>query len=134
MIIFANSNTPILNELLECIRMVNRHTITEHGVTKQRCYSDSDPDFVCTIAWLATHYFSSLRCCMATALVWSWRLTTFEDDGTELWQRRCWHWWFEAIGMQDGNSKSRWLNIERGILEVGRGRQQLRSGPKSLER
>jgi hypothetical protein len=43
--------------------------VTEHGVTEQRCYFDSDPNFVCTIAWLAAHYFSSLRCCMAAALV-----------------------------------------------------------------
>jgi len=40
----------------------------------------------------------------------------------------------EAVGMQDGNSKSRRLNIERGTLEVGRGWQQLRSGLESLER
>jgi len=43
--------------------------VTEHGVTEQRCYSDPDPDFVCTITWLAAHYFSSLRCYMAAALV-----------------------------------------------------------------
>jgi len=36
-------------------------TVTEHGVTEQRSYSDSDPDFVCTITWLVAHYFSSLR-------------------------------------------------------------------------
>jgi len=36
--------------------------------------------------------------------------------------------------MQDGNSKSRQLNVERGILEVGRGWRQLRSVAESLER
>jgi hypothetical protein len=36
--------------------------------------------------------------------------------------------------MQDSNSKSRRLNVEREILEVQRGQQQLRSGPESLER
>jgi len=36
--------------------------------------------------------------------------------------------------MQDSNSKSRWLNIEREILEVRRGQRQLKSGPESLER
>ncbi len=36
--------------------------------------------------------------------------------------------------MQDDNSKSKRLNVERGILEVRRGRRQLRSGPESLER
>jgi hypothetical protein len=44
-------------------------TVTEHGVTGQRCRSDPDPDFVCTSTWLAAHYFSSLRQCMAAALV-----------------------------------------------------------------
>jgi hypothetical protein len=46
-----------------------KYIVTEHGVTEQRCYSDPDPDFVCTITWLAAHYFSLLRCCMAAALV-----------------------------------------------------------------
>jgi len=36
--------------------------------------------------------------------------------------------------MQDGNSKSKRLNVERGILEVEKGRRQLRSGLESLER
>jgi len=53
---------------------------------------------------------------MAVALVWSWKFTTLEEDGTELWQRRCWHLWFEAVRMQDGagagNSKRRRLNVE----------------------
>jgi hypothetical protein len=35
--------------------------VTKHGVTEHRCYSDSDPDFLCTINWLAAHYFSTLR-------------------------------------------------------------------------
>jgi hypothetical protein len=43
--------------------------VTEHGVTGQHCRSDPDLDFVCTSTWLAAHYFSSLRQCMAAALV-----------------------------------------------------------------
>jgi len=43
--------------------------VTEHGVTEQRCRSDPDPDFVYTSTWLAAHYFSSLRQCMAATLV-----------------------------------------------------------------
>jgi hypothetical protein len=34
--------------------------------------------------------------------------------------------------MQDGNSKSRQLNVERGILEVGRGRRQFEVGSKEF--
>jgi hypothetical protein len=44
-------------------------SVTEHGVIGQRCRFDPDPDFVCTSTWLAAHYFSSLRQCMAAALV-----------------------------------------------------------------
>jgi len=84
-------------------------------VTEQWNYADSDPDF-CTITRLAAHYVSLLQQCMAATLVWSWKFTTLEEDGTELWQRRCWHLWFEAVGMQDGagagNSKRRRLNVE----------------------
>ncbi len=64
------------------------YTVTEHGVTEQWSYADSDPDF-CTITRLAAHYVSLLQQCMAAALVWSWKLTTLEEDGTELWQWRC---------------------------------------------
>jgi len=44
-------------------------SVTEYGVTGQRYRFDPDPDFVCTSTWLAAHYFSSLRQCMAAALV-----------------------------------------------------------------
>jgi hypothetical protein len=111
------------------------YTVTEHGVTEQWSYADSDPDF-CTITRLAAHYVSLLQQCMAAALVWSWKLPTLEGDGTELWQRRCWHLWFEAIGMQDGagagNSKRRRLNVEGGFLGSSKRSGKGGPGPESF--
>jgi hypothetical protein len=41
--------------------------VTEHGVTEQWSYIDSDPDF-CTLSGLAAHYFSLLQQGMAATL------------------------------------------------------------------
>ncbi len=55
----------------------SRQFVTGHGVTGQRCCCDPAFDFVCTSTWLAAHYWSSLRQCMAAAWVWSWSLTSW---------------------------------------------------------
>jgi hypothetical protein len=97
-------------------------TVTGHGVTKQWSYADSDSNF-CTVTWLAAHYVSLLQLCMAAALVWFWMLTTFEEDGTKLWQRRCWLLWLEAVRMHDGagaeNSRRRRAAMEHRVWILG---------------
>jgi len=65
---FRNHNK-LPTQYLDQVPLQQSNIVTEHGVTEQRCYYDPDPDFVCTITWLAAHYFSSLRCCMVAALV-----------------------------------------------------------------
>jgi hypothetical protein len=68
--------------------------------------------FAPSLGWLRITYH---YCNNAWWLLW-FGYGSSPEDGTELWQRRCWHLWFEAVGMQDGagasNSKRRRLNIE----------------------
>jgi hypothetical protein len=48
-------------------KTLQNSTVTEHGVTEQWSYTDSDPDF-CTLSGLAAHYFSLLQ--QAWRLLW----------------------------------------------------------------
>jgi hypothetical protein len=50
------------------VNIVFDTTVTEHGVTEQWSYTDSDLDFFCTLSGLAAHYFSLLQ--QAWQLLW----------------------------------------------------------------
>jgi hypothetical protein len=60
--VFPNNDPPHFGgpQLFGC-------SVTEHGVTEQWNYTDSDPDF-CTLSGLVAHYFSLLQ--QAWWLLW----------------------------------------------------------------